>query len=42
MNESNCVPMSAGALAKFSVLSQAGVLSVVYQNSDVVLYKVVG
>jgi YYY domain-containing protein len=42
MNANSCVPMSAGALAKFSVLSQAGVLRVVYQNSDVVLYKVGG
>jgi uncharacterized membrane protein len=42
MNGNGCVPMPAGALAKFSVLSQAGVLQSVYQNSDVVLYKVVG
>ena len=42
MNGSSCVPMSAGAQAKFNTLSQAGVLRVVYENSDVVLYKVVG
>ena len=41
MNGSSCVPMSAGALAKFSALLQAGVLRIVYQNTDVVLYKVV-
>jgi YYY domain-containing protein len=42
MNQSSCVPMPAGALAKLDTLRQANVLRIVYQNSSVVLYKVVG
>ena len=42
MDQSGCVPLPAGALAKFSTLQQASVLKIVYQNSDVTLYKVMG
>jgi hypothetical protein len=42
MDQSGCVPLSTGALAKFSTLQQAGDLKIVYQNSDVTLYKVMG
>jgi uncharacterized membrane protein len=42
MDGSNCVPLTAGALAKFSALQQAGDLKIIYQNSGVTLYKVMG
>jgi uncharacterized membrane protein len=37
-----CVPMSPGAVAKFQVLEQGGVLHAVYRNADVVIYEVNG
>jgi YYY domain-containing protein len=42
MQGSSCVPMSPGALAKFDTLRQDGALHIVYQNSDVVIYRVTG
>ena len=41
-DQGGCLPMSAAAQAKFTTLAQAGVLHAVYQNSDVVIYQVVG
>ena len=41
-DQGGCVPMSAAAQDKFTTLAQAGVLRAVYQNSDVVIYQVVG
>ncbi|HEX8730103.1 MAG TPA: hypothetical protein VF739_15840, partial [Ktedonobacterales bacterium] len=41
-DQGGCVPMSAAAQDKFTTLAQAGVLHAVYQNSDVVIYRVVG
>ncbi|HEY1390484.1 MAG TPA: DUF2298 domain-containing protein [Ktedonobacterales bacterium] len=41
-DQGGCVPMSGAALDKFTALAQAGVLRAVYQNSDVVIYQVVG
>lgn len=37
-----CVAMSAGALAKFQTLQQAGAIHAVYSNTDVVIYEVSG
>ena len=42
MQNNTCVPMSAGALAKFQTLQHAGAISTVYSNSDVVIYEVNG
>ncbi len=42
MQSNACVPMSSGALDKFSTLQQGGALSIVYENSDVIIYKVMG
>jgi uncharacterized membrane protein len=42
MEGNGCVPLPPGALAKLSTLQQAGDLEIVYQNSDVTLYKVMG
>ncbi len=36
----DCVPLSAGALAKFQTLQQQGVLRPIYTNSDVVIFQV--
>jgi hypothetical protein len=41
-DQGGCVPMSGAALDKFTTLAQAGVLHTIYQNSDVVIYQVVG
>jgi len=41
-DQGSCVPMSGTALDKFTTLAHAGVLRAVYQNSDVVIYQVVG
>ena len=38
----SCVPMSPGAIAKFQVLEQGGVLRAVYHNADVAIYEVTG
>lgn len=38
----DCVPMSPGAVAKFQVLEQGGVLRAVYRNADVAIYEVNG
>ncbi|HEU5347439.1 MAG TPA: DUF2298 domain-containing protein [Ktedonobacterales bacterium] len=41
-DQGGCVPMSAAAQDKFTTLAQAGVLHAVYQNSDVIIYRVGG
>ncbi len=41
-DQGGCAPMSGAALDKFATLSRAGILHMVYQNSDVVIYQVVG
>jgi YYY domain-containing protein len=40
VKSADCVPMSAGALAKFQALEQQGMLRPVYTNSEVVIYHV--
>jgi YYY domain-containing protein len=42
MQGSSCVPMAAGALAKFDTLREDGELRIVYQSGGVVIYRVTG
>jgi YYY domain-containing protein len=42
MNGSACVPMSAGAVGKFTTLEQSGAIRVVYSNADTTIYEVNG
>src|SRR5262249_35222542 len=37
---SDCVPLSAGAVAKFQTLEHQSVLRPIYANGDVVIYQV--
>ncbi|HKT37005.1 MAG TPA: DUF2298 domain-containing protein, partial [Ktedonobacterales bacterium] len=39
-DQGSCVPMSGAALDKFTTLEHAGLLHMVYQNSDVIIYQV--
>jgi YYY domain-containing protein len=41
-DQGGCLPMSGAALDKFATLAHAGELREIYQNSDVVIYQVVG